>query len=228
MSPLARITNSLAVRGRIGVVLMVADLALSRLHGSPDFPFARSAFDLCRRWYDGDRFDPDRFEEAYAREDGGGVVCGAMNVRSQSELAAWSVLASAIMYIAFQAYREIGSYPTPIVSEVRENELDEMYRHMQTISPMFIETARRATKILGQGREPSFAQLKAILLRGLAPASLELEKAVISAHGGINKMRCCDSHARSVFARHTVSSHAQRHGAEPAQKCWRAPRSSLL
>jgi len=162
-SPLARLTESLPVRGRIGVVLIVADLALSRLQGSPEFPVARSAFDLCRRWYDGDRFDPDRFEEAHFDEDGRGVSRSAMNARSQSELAAWRVLASAMLYVAFQAYREIGSYPTPIVSGVHEDELDEMYRHMQVISPTFIEAARSAAKILGQGREPSFAQLKAIL-----------------------------------------------------------------
>ncbi len=165
-SPLAHIADGLPVRGRIGVVLMMADLALSRLHGSSGFLFARSAFDLCRRWYDGERFDPDRFEEAYFDEDGRGLGRGAMDARSQSELAAWCVLASAIMYIAFQAYREIGSSPSPIVSEVEEDELDELYRHMQTISPVFIETARRAAKILGHGSQPSFAQLKAILSKG--------------------------------------------------------------
>jgi hypothetical protein len=71
-----------------------------------------------------------------------------------------------MMYIAFQASREIGSFSTPIVSEVQEDELDEMYRHMQSISPLFMEAARRVARILGRGREPSFAQLKAILLRG--------------------------------------------------------------
>ena len=163
--PLAQIVDSLPVRARIGVVLMVADLALTWLESSLDLPEAAAAFDLCRRWYDGERFDPARFEEAYADEDGGGLTGGAMNAQSQSELAAWCVLASAIMYIAFQASREIGSFSTPIVSEVQEDELDEMYRHMQAISPFFIETARRAAKVLGAGREPSFAQLKAILLR---------------------------------------------------------------
>lgn len=114
--PLAQIADSLPVRGRIGVVLMLADLALAWLKSSPELPVAAAAVDLCRRWYDGERFDPDRFEEAYADEDGGGVVRGAMNARSQSELAAWGLLASAMMYIAFQAYREIGSFPSPIVS----------------------------------------------------------------------------------------------------------------
>jgi hypothetical protein len=86
--PLAQIADNLPARARIGVVLMLADLALAWLGSSPDRPAAVAAVDLCRRWYDGERFDPDRFEEAYAREDGGGVVRGAMNARSQSELAA--------------------------------------------------------------------------------------------------------------------------------------------
>jgi Immunity protein Imm6 len=162
-SPLALITDSLPVRGRIGVVLMMADLAVERLEGSPDFPAARAAFDLDRRWYDGERFDPDRFEEAHWDEEGRGVSPAAMDARSQSELAAWSVLGSANLYIAFQAYREIGSLPSPVVSEVEEDELDEIYRHMRTISPNFIDTAKRAAEIFIHGQQPSFAELKASL-----------------------------------------------------------------
>jgi hypothetical protein len=67
------------------------------------------------------------------------------------------------MYVAFHAYREIGRYPTPIVSEVEEDELDEMCRHMEALSPVYMETARGAAKYLGQGQEPSFERLKAIL-----------------------------------------------------------------
>jgi len=164
-SPLARLADSLPVRGRIGVVLIVADLALSRLQGAPEFPVARSAFDLCRRWYDGERFDPDQFDEAYYDEHDRGLSASARKARSQSELAAWSVLASAMMYIALQAYRETGSIPTSTVGNLgEEGELDEMYRQMQATSPTLIEAARRAARFLGQGREPSsFAQLKAIL-----------------------------------------------------------------
>jgi len=161
-NPLALVIDRLSVRARIGVVLMVAALALKRLEGAPGFQFAAVSFDLCRRWYDGERFNPDRFEESYADEDGGGLVRGAMDARSQSELAAWAILASAIMYIAFQAYREIGRFSTPIVSEVNaENELDEMYRHMQKLSPTFMEVAREAAVHVGQGQELSFAQLEA-------------------------------------------------------------------
>ena len=87
-----------------------------------------------------------------------------MNARSQSELAAWGVLASVIMYIAFQAYRATGISPTPMVSEVEEDELDELYRQMEALSPSLIETARKAARFLGQGSEPSFAQLKAAVL----------------------------------------------------------------
>lgn len=88
MSPLTQIADGLPVRARIGVVLMVSDLALARLESSPDLSVAAAAVDLCPRWYDGERFDPDRFEEAYADEDGGGLAGGAMNARSQSELTA--------------------------------------------------------------------------------------------------------------------------------------------
>jgi hypothetical protein len=86
-----------------------------------------------------------------------------MDARSESELAAWRVLGSANLYIAFQACREIGSLPPPVVSEVDEDELDEIYENMQTISPIFIDTARRAAEIFAHGRQPSFAELKASL-----------------------------------------------------------------
>ncbi len=82
MSALARITDSLAVRGHIGVVLMVADLALTRLADSAGLPVARAAFDL---WFDGERFDPNRFGQAYADEDGRDLAGGAMNARSQCD-----------------------------------------------------------------------------------------------------------------------------------------------
>jgi hypothetical protein len=162
-SPLALITEGLPVRGRIGVVLMMAALALEWLRSSPDFPVARAAFDLGRRWYEGERFDPDRFEKAYFDEYDRSVGLSAMKARSRSELAAWSVIASAILYIAFQAYREIGAPPSPMVSEVEEDELDEVYEQMQKISPVFINTAMRTAEVFRQGQDASFAQLKAIL-----------------------------------------------------------------
>jgi hypothetical protein len=58
---------------------MMADLALERLKSSPDLPVATAAFELCPLWFDGERFDPRRIEEAYADEDGGGLARGAMN-----------------------------------------------------------------------------------------------------------------------------------------------------
>ena len=88
----ARSSSGTARGGRCSSVTM----RLSA-ENSPDFAFARAAFELCRQWYDGERFDPDRFEEAYADENGGGVLRGAINARSPLELAAWGVLAGAIM-----------------------------------------------------------------------------------------------------------------------------------
>ena len=44
--PLAQIVDSLPVRARIGIVLMVADLALAWLESSPDLPVAAAAVDL--------------------------------------------------------------------------------------------------------------------------------------------------------------------------------------
>jgi hypothetical protein len=96
------------------------------------------------------------------------------------------------MYIAFQAYREIGSYPTPIDSEVRENELDEMYRHMQTISPLFIETARRAAKNLGGWERTIVCSTQSDSLEEVALASLELHSCPRCAMAEILVSGLCD------------------------------------
>src|SRR5262245_60486105 len=102
-SPLAIIADTLPVRGRIGIVVMMGALALERLESAPDFPVAQAAFDLCRRWFDGERFDSDRFDEAYYDEFGYGLAQAANNARSKSELATWAVLASAMKYVELHA-----------------------------------------------------------------------------------------------------------------------------
>jgi hypothetical protein len=63
-SRLAQLADELPVRSRIGLALLAADLALNQLRSSHDFPTAQAAFELTRRWYDGDRFPPDLFEDA--------------------------------------------------------------------------------------------------------------------------------------------------------------------
>ncbi len=58
-SELAHLAQQLPARGRIGLAVVMACLALNRLRGLPDYSLARHAFELTRRWFDGERFDPD-------------------------------------------------------------------------------------------------------------------------------------------------------------------------
>lgn len=152
---------------------MVADLALAWLESSPDLPVAAATVDLCRRWYDGERFDLDRFEKAYADEDGGGLAGGAM-MRAPSRSLPPGTSSQAIMYIAFQAYREIGRYPAPMLSEMEADELNEMYRHMQTASPMFIETARGRQNCWGRDKNYRSRNSKKLFRRGRLRRDREL------------------------------------------------------
>jgi len=50
-------------------------------------------------------------------------------------MSAWLALESALLYIAFHAYRALGQVPTPLVSEVDERALDVLYKDLRAISP---------------------------------------------------------------------------------------------
>jgi hypothetical protein len=82
-SPLALLTDRLPVRGRIGTVLMVADLAMRQLERSSDIRVARAAFDLCRRWYDGEAgrviVDPQVPHPSYDTQLGGLGYTGGLD-----------------------------------------------------------------------------------------------------------------------------------------------------
>ena len=134
-SELALMVEHLPVRGRIGLVVMAAELALPRLKPLPNFPVAKEAFELARRSFDGEPVDPDSFEDAIYSEHGEGVGVCAIHAKSQPEISAWLVLESALLYIAFHTYRALGQVPTPLVSEVDEPVLDELDKDLRVISP---------------------------------------------------------------------------------------------
>jgi hypothetical protein len=158
-SQLARLADDMPVRSRIGLALVAADLALSRLRPSHDFPIAQAAFDLPRRWYDGDRFSPDRFEDAICHDSARGLLLCALATQSEQEIAAWSVLASTLFYTAFHAYQATGEFPSPGVSEVEEDELDEVDKQLRLISPALINVVIKAAGVIRQHPDISFARL---------------------------------------------------------------------
>ena len=67
--------------------------------------------------------------------------------------------------MALYAYRERGECPTPLVSEVDDNVLDELDKAARALSPAFMQTAFRASEILQQHPDLPFGKLKA----GISP-----------------------------------------------------------
>jgi hypothetical protein len=160
-SPFALLADRLPVRARIGLTLVASDLALRELKSSPNFPIARTAFERARRWFDGDRFNPDLLADAVSSERDKGTTLCELEAKSEPEISAWGVLGSALAYTAFHAYRATGDCPDPMVSEVDENVLDEIDKSMRIIAPDFIITMKKAAGILERIPELSFAQLMA-------------------------------------------------------------------
>jgi Immunity protein Imm6 len=159
-SRLAQLADELPVRSRIGLALVAADLALNQLRSSHDFPTAQAAFELIRRWYDGDRFPPDRFENAICDEYDRGLALCVLGAPLERDQAAWSVLASALLYTAFHAYQAVGEFPSAVVLEVEEDELDELDKQLREISPTLISVVTKAADVIRQHPDISFARLK--------------------------------------------------------------------
>jgi hypothetical protein len=162
-SPLAQLADELPVRSRIGLTLVAADLALNQLRSSQNFPVAKAAFELARRWYDRDRFPPDLFEDALWDENDKGLCLCAMAAQSEREIAAWCVVGSAVLYTAFHAYQAVGEFPSAVVLEVEEDELDEVDKQLHEISPSLINVVIKAADVVRQHPDISFAQLKSNL-----------------------------------------------------------------
>jgi immunity protein Imm6 of predicted polymorphic toxin system len=162
-SPLALRAKSLPVRARVGLTLVAAESALDHLKSSHNLPIARAAFEIVRRWYDGERFDPDHFADAIHGECNEGIDICAQEAQSEPDIFSWLVLESALLYTAFHAYRAAGEYPSPRFFDVDEHLLDELDRELRAISPGLVDKVARAAEYLKQHPDASFARLKSKL-----------------------------------------------------------------
>jgi immunity protein Imm6 of predicted polymorphic toxin system len=160
-SQLAELAGGLSDHAQVGLALLAGDAALDHLKSSREVRTGHAAFDLARRWYDGEETTPRQIEEALQNEDDEGVIPAAQAAASDRERAAWLALASALLFIAYQAYRARGEHPGPLVSEVREDELDELDRQLRALSPDLPGTLTKAAALLRQDPALSFSQLKA-------------------------------------------------------------------
>lgn len=161
-SPLAVLVDSMPVRSRVGIALLAADIALDQLRSSRHFPTAREAFELGRRWYDGEPFDLSRLDQFEDELHNASLV--ARDAVSEKELSAWLALGNAVAYTAFFAYRLAGEFPAPTICEVEEDVIDEVDKAGRMIAPEFMSTMQRAAQYLGQEPGASFAELRSQVL----------------------------------------------------------------
>lgn len=161
-SPLTRLSDPLTVRARVGLAVVAADLALTHLRDSPDPLLTRTIFELARRWFDGARFDADRFADVLDPE-----YERTCKLRSrgqmQEEASAWTALADAAAYVGFHAYDELGQCAAPGFSELDETILDDIDKSMRPISPEFMKTMKTAAGYLQREARASFAQLNGVI-----------------------------------------------------------------
>jgi hypothetical protein len=134
-SELALLVDRVPLRDRIGLALVAVDLAVGHLEPSHNFFLACGAFDLGRRWYDDEYFDPARFDHALAHAYQKELARSEMEAESAAEESAWLVLKAALLYIALQADRTLGRCPSPLAWKVDESILDEVDKGLRALSP---------------------------------------------------------------------------------------------
>jgi len=159
-SALAGLADSLPVRARIGLALIAADIALDSLETSRNLPEAASAFDLARRWFDGEAILPDQIQDTLHGEYSG-LSLTLVSVHEKQEQAGLLTLGSALLYTAYHAFRRTGGTPNASVNEVDERELDEIDKSLQIIAPAAMDRLRAAAQYLEKHPNVSFRDLKA-------------------------------------------------------------------
>src|SRR5262249_38330637 len=112
--------------------------------------------------------DPDRLGDAIETEDEGGIIFAELRAqaRSKQEILAWGVLGDAIYYAAYHAYRAANRDPRGSISEVDEELLDDLDKHLRTLEPSSMALMARAAAYLRRHSDASLAPLKAYLLGG--------------------------------------------------------------
>jgi hypothetical protein len=159
-SALAALADGLPVRARVGLALIAADIAMSFLETSRHLSEAASAFDVARRWFDGEAVSTDQIQDTLYGEDSG-LSLTLVYVDEKQEEAALLTLASALLYTAHHAYLRAGGTFNASVNEVDERELDEIDRSLWIIAPTAASRLQTAAQYLRTHPDASFRDLKA-------------------------------------------------------------------
>jgi hypothetical protein len=160
-SQLAMLADALPVRARVSLVLFAAERALQYLQSSPDFNLARDALALVSNWHQGKPVDLDELEARLeAEETSLSFAALRGKERSEEELRAWCVLANAIDYVAYRAFRAENRTPWSSLSEIDETVLDALDNDLRALQLSSMALMTRAAVYLKQYPNVTLAQLK--------------------------------------------------------------------
>jgi Immunity protein Imm6 len=89
---------------------------------------ARNALDKCWKWLEGEEIAGDTLYECLENEnDTGLLVFGSMAVDNPLKLSVWNTIATALMYVIWQAYEAEGEkYLPQTIEEVDETMIDDL------------------------------------------------------------------------------------------------------
>lgn len=107
------------------IALAAADEAVKGLLILNDQDAARASIALARRSLSNEA-SPSEVEDSLQNEADEGILLNEQSAKSAVERSAWLAIASAIGYVAWLGYKEHGEMAGPLVSEIREDELDRL------------------------------------------------------------------------------------------------------
>jgi hypothetical protein len=129
-----RIINTLTVRGRSAYYLAIAESIFSVIaRTDPGFSFARDALDKAWQWVGGVQIAADDLYQYLENERDTGLMVFSWNARTdQTKSAAWNTIVTAIMYLAWEAYKiEGASYLPQTIESVDETIATDLRKHAE-------------------------------------------------------------------------------------------------
>jgi len=114
------------------MVLVAADEAVKGLPILSDQDAARASIALARRSLSNEA-SPADVEDSLQNEADEGILLNEQSAKSAVERSAWLAIASAIGYVAWLGYKEHGEMAGPLVSEIREDELDRLADNLRNV-----------------------------------------------------------------------------------------------
>lgn len=136
--------SHVTIRGRVGFGLAVAERELWRVEeGHAGHPLACAALDAGWRWAAGHAVDSNVFNDALHDERDAGLLILEQQADGNLKLV-WLLLASAIAYAGWHAYRLAGESMPEVINQTDEHVLAWLIEYAVELSPtnrQFIESA---------------------------------------------------------------------------------------